>query len=302
MDYSARLKYINRLLILNMILFAAFLCINYTKISINVKDVYQDIYSIESINFNTQRLISLSIANNNVDEEMLFDTNAEILKYLDFDSEESLFILGQESARKIVQEIILSWELTYSELNNIYNSTNSNDLDYIDLLLARESYNKNIDSLMVFTVDYAKDLNSKLSLFLYCIVFLAFIQLMIVILKNKVLQSELKYVTGGYDSYDDEKDNKSRWFFKKSKADVVDINEYRDYYTIMPSHIFGKNKQRKQGESNIQNLFDDSITQDTKLKVLQDIETFDKKINKYKLIALIVVILSIIVRLYLNNQ
>lgn len=294
---SRKIKYINRFMIFYMILFVAFLCFNYTKLSINVKDVYEDIYNIEDINFLTQRVISLSIANNVVDQEMLSNTNTDIYKFLDINSEESLYILEQESAQKIVQELVLSWELTYAELNNIYNtSTAKNEVDYIDLLLARESYNKNINNLLVFALNYSKDLNSKLSVFLYGIIILAFFQVMTIIYKNKLLQNEIQFINGFYNDEDDDTSininkNKSNWFSKKIKAEVVDINEYRSVYTKIPS-LLGKNKSKKSGESNIQNLFDEENLSDE--QIIEQINLESKKKLRNSMFLLTVVFLLIL--------
>lgn len=227
----------------------------YSDMTLNVKYIYDDIKHIQDLNFNAQRFISLTLANNKVDDDALASIRNDMDTYLTMYKDESLFVLQNDEFRKIVQEVVLYWEIVEIELENIYNSPNATEDNYINLLLARESYNKNINNLLVASVNYSKQLNGKIILYQYLVLGILFPQFMLIAYKNASLNKRLRanqdlIENMGVEHYviddDDEVDDapKKKFSFKKrAKADILDINEYRGRYFVMPSPLFRKGRE-----------------------------------------------------------
>lgn len=278
----------------------------FSIVSLDVKYVYDDVSNLEYLNNNTQRFISLTVASNMVDDDIRLSVREDVQRYLSADGENSLSILSDEAFVKLIREVILSWDLVEIELDNIFNSTQpEQDLNYINLFLARESYNKNMSALLSSTYDYSKALNVKLRESNIFILMIAFGCIMVIFAKSLRLRNELNICQNIIDStglsryginssieesYSKEIPKGSLFKKKSSKAEVIDINEFKDQYLVMPSNIFGKKETKAKIQEIPKSNEEDNVT-NTRLnpKNLEYPDTFTKILM---VVVFIIVILA----------
>lgn len=216
-------------------------CVYYVMLSLDLKSVYEDIRTIQSLSSNTSRFISLSIASNMVDDEVRTLINEEIQSCLDVYNNDSLFILNDESYLYIASEMMYSWEIVEAELDNVFNDyENVGELNYVNLLLARENYNKNSISLLLSAVNYSKDLNEYIRVCNYMVLGLLFFLYSKSSSEALVMAYENHFnlhKNDGYEVFNDYPKPKQK---KNKKADIINIGEYKEHYSVTPSCVFNK--------------------------------------------------------------
>lgn len=208
--------------------------IYYVSLTLDLKNVYNDIRIIEALNLKTSRFISLTIASSMVDEVTQDELKEYIYSSLNINSSESLFVLKDATTQNIADEIFFSWQIIEIELSNVYESTDTIDeLNYLNLLLACENYNKNSTILLFKAIDYSKDLNQKIRLLSYLMLSIVFIYSMIISFQAMTYKSMINMLD--FNTPTNYKfSTTSKKAKRRKKADIIDINEVKEHYFVAP--------------------------------------------------------------------
>lgn len=271
----------------------------YVFLTLDLKNVYNDIRKIEALNLDASRFIALTIASNMVDEVTKENIKEDIYSSLNMDSDYSLFILKDETTQLIADEIFFSWEIIEIELNNVFKNPDTIDeLNYLNLLLACENYNKNSTILLFTAIDYSKDLNQEIRLLSYLILFVVFIYSMIISYQAMTYKSMINLL---------EFDTPTNYNFsttskkakRRKKADVIDINEVKEHYFVSPATpTTPENTKSKNTSAKIEEITD---------IITENANNNTNKYNSYKMpfllkIALGISVIGVIVQLMSSNN
>lgn len=159
-----------------------------------LNDAYADMNRIEFISSSTQRQISLAETNTHLQKDIFFIDDAT-RKSLTLEGESSLSVMDDIGMVLLADEVMQSW-LTIEEIVSVNwkleEGEDSQELNLIDMRLARDSHFKAMTDLSTAIGDYTVELNDNISTYQMVILTLLFAVVMIMV--NHLLQTRAELV------------------------------------------------------------------------------------------------------------
>lgn len=155
-----------------------------------LNNAYADMNRIEFISSSTQRQISLAETNGHLQKDIFFIDEAT-QKTLSYEGETALSVMDDPAMVLLANEVLDSWltiERILSVNWNLEDGQETQDLNLIDMRLARDSHFKAMTDLSTAIGDYTVSLNSKISQYQMIILALLFVTAMVLI--NHILQTQ----------------------------------------------------------------------------------------------------------------
>ncbi len=159
-----------------------------------LNEAYADMNRIEFISSSTQRQISLAETNTHLQKDIFFIDDAT-QKSLTIDGESALSVMNDPVMVLLADEVVESWLMIEEILSvnwNLEDGEETQELNLIDMRLARDSHFKAMTDLSTAIGSYTVELNDNLSS--YQVVILALLFAVVMIIINHMLQTRAELV------------------------------------------------------------------------------------------------------------
>lgn len=159
-----------------------------------LNNAYADIMQVESISSTTQRQINLASTNEHQQREV-FNINTLTETSLTIEGEDTISLMDDAAIALLAHEVYQQWLMIEEILSvnwDMEEGQEKQDLNFVDLALARDAHFKAMTDLSNQITDYTNDINSKISQYQMLIGVFAF--LIAMILMNNALQTKAELV------------------------------------------------------------------------------------------------------------
>ncbi len=159
-----------------------------------MSDAYADIMQVESISSTTQRQINLASTDAPQQREV-FVINDNTVKALSIDGADKISLMSDPSIALLANEVLMQWLVIEEILSvnwNLEDGQETQDLNLIDLGLARDAHFKAMTDLSNGISDYTQDLKSQINQYQFILMILCFLIAMILFNQGMQTRAELQ--------------------------------------------------------------------------------------------------------------